>query len=258
MRKRRVMTDQPNGGTSENEPLRPPPPPAPPAPSDQPATGSSSTWYENVGIIVVALLCCWPLGLVLVWLNKKWDNKTKWLITGLLIGFAVIVGIIGAISGGTSSNSIDSSKASSSASVTTARVTTTSTAAPTTTAAPATTQPPVTKPPSAPAPSVAPAPQAPAETVSQKNARKTAADYLRSSSFSRSGLIEQLKYEGFSDADATYGTDANNVDWNDQAAKTAAAYLRSSSFSRSGLIEQLKYEGFSQAQAEYGVSTTGL
>jgi colicin import membrane protein len=98
----------------------------------------------------------------------------------------------------------------------------------------------------------------PSETVSQENARKSAADYLEYSSFSRSGLIEQLKFEGFSETDATYGVDALNVDWNDQAAKSAADYLEYSSFSRSGLIEQLVFEGFSQAEAEYGVNATGL
>ena len=97
-----------------------------------------------------------------------------------------------------------------------------------------------------------------AGTVSQQQAVKKAASYLRSSSFSRSGLIGQLQYEGFSLADATYGVDAQNADWSQQAAKKAASYLRSSSFSRSGLINQLLYEGFTQAQAEYGVNSVGL
>jgi hypothetical protein len=76
--------------------------------------------------------------------------------------------------------------------------------------------------------------------------------------FSRSGLIRQLEFEGFSNADATYGVDAQNADWNAQAAKSAAAYLRVMSFSRSGLINQLMFEGFSQSQAEYGVNAVGL
>jgi hypothetical protein len=71
-------------------------------------------------------------------------------------------------------------------------------------------------------------------------------------------LIGQLEYEGFSTSDATYGVDAQNADWNAQAAKTAKSYLKVSSFSRIGLIEQLIFEGFTQSQAEYGVNTTGL
>ena len=70
--------------------------------------------------------------------------------------------------------------------------------------------------------------------------------------FSRSGLIEQLEYEGFSTEDATYAVDNLNADWNKQAALSAEQYLEMTSFSRSGLIEQLEYEGFTSAQAEYG------
>lgn len=96
------------------------------------------------------------------------------------------------------------------------------------------------------------------ETVSQKNARRSAADYLDLTAFSRTGLIKQLEYEGFSQGDAAYAVDAMNADWNAQAAKSAAQYLDLTSFSRSGLVDQLVYEGFTAAEAEYGVGTTGL
>ncbi len=96
------------------------------------------------------------------------------------------------------------------------------------------------------------------ETVSQINAKRSAKNYLGVLPFSRSGLIKQLEYEGFSSADAIYGVDAQNADWNAQASKSANQYLKSMAFSRSGLIDQLIYEGFTQAQAEYGVNTTGL
>ena len=94
-----------------------------------------------------------------------------------------------------------------------------------------------------------------AGTVSQRNAVSKGASYLRSSSFSRSGLIRQLQYEGFSLEDATYGTDAQNADWSAQAVKTGTSYLRSSSFSRTSLISQLEYEGFSASQATYGTDS---
>jgi len=127
------------------------------------------------------------------------------------------------------------------------------TAPPTTTTAPptTTTAPPVTAPPPPPDPYAG-------ESVSQRNARESAASYLDYTAFSRTGLINQLKYEGFSEGDATYGVDALVVDWNEQAAQSAADYLDYTSFSRSGLVDQLIYEGFTPAQAEYGVSTTGL
>jgi hypothetical protein len=96
------------------------------------------------------------------------------------------------------------------------------------------------------------------ETVSQSNAKQSARLYLSSMAFSRSGLIEQLEFEGYSLSDATYGTDAQKADWNLQASKSAKLYLKTMPFSRSGLIEQLIFEGFSQSQAEYGVKSVGL
>jgi len=96
------------------------------------------------------------------------------------------------------------------------------------------------------------------ETAGQENAREKVGSYLRVSAFSRSGLIKQLEFEGFSTADASYAVDAITVDWNEQSAKKAKSYLDISAFSRSGLIDQLLFEGFTQAQAEYGVNMTGL
>ena len=96
------------------------------------------------------------------------------------------------------------------------------------------------------------------ETAGQENARESAESYLKFQAFSRTGLIKQLEFEGYSTTDATYGVDAQNADWNDQAAKSAKSYLDYQSFSRSGLVDQLLFEGFTQSQAEYGVSTTGL
>ena len=104
-------------------------------------------------------------------------------------------------------------------------------------------------------PATPPPPTTPAETVSQQNAQRSAADYLDFTAFSRTGLIGQLEFEGFSTEDATWGVDHLTVDWNEQAAKSATDYLDFTSFSRSGLIDQLVFEGFTPDQAEYGVST---
>lgn len=94
-------------------------------------------------------------------------------------------------------------------------------------------------------------------TLGQKNALQKAREYLSVMSFSQSGLIKQLEYEGFSNEEATYAVNNCIVDWNEQAAKKAKEYIDTMSFSRNGLIDQLKYEGFSQEQAEYGVSAIG-
>jgi hypothetical protein len=97
-----------------------------------------------------------------------------------------------------------------------------------------------------------------ATSAGQDNAERKAAEYLDFTAFSRTGLIKQLKFEGFNEADATHGVDSLNADWNEQAAKKAAEYLDFQSFSRDGLVDQLVFEGFTPEQAEHGVSTTGL
>lgn len=100
--------------------------------------------------------------------------------------------------------------------------------------------------------------EAPNLTRSQENALRSAEQYLNMTSFSRSGLIEQLEFEGYSTEDATFAVDAVEVDWKEQAARSAEQYLNMTSFSRPGLIEQLEFEGFTREQAEYGVDQTGL
>lgn len=96
------------------------------------------------------------------------------------------------------------------------------------------------------------------ETLSQKNAIRKAASYLDYSSFSATGLIKQLEFEGFSHVDAVYAVDNVGADWNEQAEKKARSYQDYSGFSRTGLIKQLKFEGFTNEQAVYGVDALGL
>lgn len=88
----------------------------------------------------------------------------------------------------------------------------------------------------------------------QRNAVQAAEQYLELSAFSRSGLIDQLEYEGYSTEDATYAFDSLNVDWNQQAKRSAEQYLELTAFSLSGLIDQLVYDGFTREQAEYGAN----
>jgi len=99
-----------------------------------------------------------------------------------------------------------------------------------------------------------PAPE-PSLTAGQRNAIKSAESYLSGpSAFSKSGLIEQLEFEGFSRSDAAFAVSHVDVSWKEQAVKSAESYLDGpSAFSRSGLIEQLEFEGFTSSQAEYAV-----
>ena len=91
-------------------------------------------------------------------------------------------------------------------------------------------------------------------TSEQRNALQQAKNYLNTMPFSKSGLIEQLEYEGYSYSDAKYAADNCGADWKEQAVKCAQNYLDLMSFSKSQLIEQLEYEGYTHEQAVYGVN----
>lgn len=97
-----------------------------------------------------------------------------------------------------------------------------------------------------------------AVTVSQKNALSKAKSYISYTAFSHDGLVEQLEYDQFSTADATYGADNCGADWNEQAAEKAKSYMSYSSFSRGSLIDQLEYDKFTPDQAAHGADSVGL
>ena len=65
-----------------------------------------------------------------------------------------------------------------------------------------------------------------AMTVSQEQAVAKAESYLELTAFSRKGLIEQLRFEQFSKADATFAVDHITVNWKEQAAKKAQSLPR--------------------------------
>jgi hypothetical protein len=96
-----------------------------------------------------------------------------------------------------------------------------------------------------------------ARPMNRAQAVRAAQQYLQSQAFSLKGLISQLKYEGFSTSDATYGASHAGANWTQQAVRAAKEYLRSQAFSLKGLISQLKYGGFSASQATYGASRSG-
>ena len=101
-------------------------------------------------------------------------------------------------------------------------------------------------------------PTATANAQTAAEALRSAESYLDFSAFSRTGLIEQLKFEDYSTKDAMWAVDRVTIDWKEQAAESAESYLKFSSFSRTGLTDQLIFEGFTPEQAKYGVGKTGL
>ena len=95
-------------------------------------------------------------------------------------------------------------------------------------------------------------------TRGEQNALNRANDYLEFMSFSRSGLIDQLEFEGYTTSEAEYAVDNCGADWDEQAVLKAEEYLDFMSFSRSGLIDQLEFEGFTYDQASAAATAVGL
>lgn len=100
-------------------------------------------------------------------------------------------------------------------------------------------------------------------TGPQKNAVRSAKQYLGFQGFSRAGLIQQLSSDagdGYKVADATIAVDSLKVDWNQEAVRSAKQYLNMQGFSCNGLIEQLSSSAGDQytvSQATYGAQQAG-
>jgi len=97
----------------------------------------------------------------------------------------------------------------------------------------------------------------------QKNAVRSAKQYISMTGFSRDGLIEQLSSEygdGYEVNDSTIAVDSLNIDWNEQAVRSAEQYLDMTGFSCDGLIEQLSSSAGSKytvSEATYGAQQAG-
>lgn len=101
-------------------------------------------------------------------------------------------------------------------------------------------------------------------TIPQKNAVRSAKQYLSIAGFSRNGLIGQLSSnagDGYKVADATVAVDSLNVDWNKQAARSAKNYVDMMGFSCKGLIQQLSSSAadkYTNSEATYGARAVGV
>lgn len=94
-------------------------------------------------------------------------------------------------------------------------------------------------------------------TTGQKNALKSAKNYLSFMAFSYDGLIKQLEFEQYAHEDAVFAADNCGADWSEQALKSAKNYLSFSAFSYNGLIKQLEFEKYTTEQATYAADNCG-
>lgn len=56
----------------------------------QTESDSKSAWYDNKAVVIALLFFFFPVGLYAMWKNKKFSNKTKWIVSGFF-GFLVLV-----------------------------------------------------------------------------------------------------------------------------------------------------------------------
>ena len=100
-------------------------------------------------------------------------------------------------------------------------------------------------------------------TGPQKNAVRSAKNYLSMQGFSRDGLIQQLSSDagdGYKASDATAAVDSLGVDWNKEAVRSAKLYLSMQGFSCKGLVQQLSSSAgdkYTVGQATYGAKQAG-
>ena len=87
-----------------------------------------------------------------------------------------------------------------------------------------------------------------------ENAIESAESYSNVFAYSKKYLIEQLKYEGFSEDIAECAAKSINANWKENCVKSAYSYLDLFSFSKKELIHQLDYDGFTPEEIDYAMN----
>ena len=94
--------------------------------------------------------------------------------------------------------------------------------------------------------------------IERRSAIEMAQNYLSCMPFSRSGLYDQLLYDGFSEQDSEFAVNCLVVDWDEMCYETAVSYITNvGGFSKKSLIHQLVYDGFTKKQAKKAVKKLG-
>ena len=91
------------------------------------------------------------------------------------------------------------------------------------------------------------------ETTALENAIESAEEYNKVLAYSKKGIIEKLKYEGFSEDIAECAVKSINANWKENCVRSAYSYLDLSPFSKEELIHQLDYDGFTAEEIDYAM-----
>lgn len=194
-------------------------------PDNKPPT---EKWYKKTWFTVVMLIFFWPVGLVLMWVNKKFNMVAR-VIISVICGFI----LIGMITNPTSTKT----------------TTTTSSTTQTTASQPSATVAPTTTP--------EPTPDVPTE---YKSALKKAKSYSDSMHMSKQGIYDQLTSEygeKFSAEAGQYAVDNLVADYNYNALQKAKTYQSTMSMSPDAIWDQLTSEfgeKFTPEEADYAIS----
>ena len=87
-----------------------------------------------------------------------------------------------------------------------------------------------------------------------ENAIESAEAYSNVFAYSKKYLIDQLKYEGFSEEIAECAVKSINANWKENCVRSAHSYLEIISYSKEELIHQLDYVGFTAEEIEYAMN----
>ena len=87
-----------------------------------------------------------------------------------------------------------------------------------------------------------------------ENAIESAEAYSNVFAYSKKYLIEQLKYEGFSEEIAECAAKSINANWKENCVRSAYSYIDLFSFSKKELIHQLDYDGFTPEEIDYAMN----
>ncbi|HBX10284.1 MAG TPA: hypothetical protein DEG13_10955, partial [Candidatus Microthrix parvicella] len=60
--------------------------------------GKQTPWYERTWVLALSLLFCFPIGLILLWVNKRFTPTTKIIVTAVVLALALIAGIADSLS----------------------------------------------------------------------------------------------------------------------------------------------------------------
>ena len=87
-----------------------------------------------------------------------------------------------------------------------------------------------------------------------ENAIESAEAYSNVFAYSKKELIEQLKYDGFSEDIAECAAKSINANWKENCVRSAHSYLEIISYSKEELIHQLDYVGFTAEEIDYAMN----